>query len=149
MSGAPVVQPLLPDAGAIVTRIRRVFSCLANSIDRSVGDIELSFGEGFPFLFSQEGDGSRLRVERVAWSDPFGGETDEINREFIEQYGREVALDVSLEDPYRGLLGTRVVASTPIWSDGVVTGAAINFETATLKIEVVYDEVEVTVGSSP
>ena len=71
-------------------------------------------------------DDESLKVSEMAWDDPFAGDLDAENLEWIAQVGKEEYCDLSDIPPYQNLIGETVQSLAPLYNPrGTLSGVRI------------------------
>ncbi len=103
--------------------------------------LQLSLGEGKHILLTPDRDGESLRIERASWADPFAGELEAVNEEFVQTQGKWKILDVSAVEPYKDLIGQKIDAAHPIVNKfGKIAGVELLSGGQQLNFLVEFDE---------
>ncbi|WP_067648446.1 hypothetical protein [Nocardia harenae] len=138
--------PLL--VGRIVTALRRIHYVFEEAVDAEEGAIEFTFEDGDVFLFDSGSDGSELRVQRERWVDPFESPLPPENVEYVAEYGKYTAFDVSSSTPYAGLIGASIDAVDEILlPDSRVSGLVVTVGGSVVRFETLADELRVQITS--
>lgn len=85
--------------GRKVVRVFRIFYECHGELDDTVGDLEIEF-EGGKTLHLGGRVGEHLYVCTTPWVDPFAGELDAENLDYVREYGRFVRTDCSELRPF-------------------------------------------------
>lgn len=129
----------LPTGGKL-SRIRRIFFVLRESIDSSEGPIELTFTDSQSYLFECGSDGEELVVSQKRWSDPFADPVSKENEHYLLRHGKWEAFDLSATPwSYHRFIGqtlTQIVRH----SESRIT---LIFERSSMEIEAKTDELHV------
>ena len=128
-------------SGRTVSTIRRVVYVIVGMEPTATGPLEVSFLDGGTVTFRAGPDGEQLTIHAEPWFDPFVRSLSDDNRRFVEASGEWIALDASAEPGFAGFIGQPIVRASEIRSDlDGVTGAVLEREAGTIRIEVVADE---------
>ncbi|GAA0978215.1 hypothetical protein GCM10009555_040790 [Acrocarpospora macrocephala] len=127
--------------GKRLIQVRRAFYEFEGTVERDEGLIELSFSDGVSVRFDVGADGESLATREGPWVDPFAPPHSIENEEYIRTHGKYSAFDVSVEDPYREMIGREVsgVHSVIEQMGHKCSGIVIEFGDLRLLIEVVAD----------
>jgi len=128
--------PGMPElVGRRVTRVRRLHYVYRGETNTVDGPIELTFGDGFVVLIDASADW-RLEFYRGAWREPFRQPLSELDREYVDRYGKWAAVDVSGTAPYGSLIGGTIDQATPQLSGQLeMTGLLVRTEDAMLDLQ--------------
>lgn len=134
---------LLALVGQRITRIRRIHFVFGGVADQASGPIELNLGDGTVLLFDAAADGEALSIRPEPWTDPFREPMSEENRAYLAAHGQWSAFDVQPADtPLGALIGQPIEAAA---KHTMPAGVDFRLPPVTLRIEVAYDELRVTV----
>ncbi|UGT59407.1 hypothetical protein [Nocardia asteroides] len=147
-TGAGVLGPLL--VGKVVTALRRIHYVFEGAVDEQEGAIEFTLADGDVFLFDSGSDGSELRVKRERWVDPFESPLSPENVEYVAEYGKYTAFDVSSSAPYARMIGAPIErAEEVLLPDGRVAGMVLTIGGSVVRFETLADEMRVEIASAP
>lgn len=125
----------------VITGVRRVYFEFGGQLDRSRGALELTFDDGSVVVLDSGADGELLRVDAVAWRDPFEGRLDEENRAFIAEYGKWTGVDARDEPRFAALIGQHVEEVQVIENEaGRLVGALYRIGPHHVRVEVIADD---------
>ncbi|WP_103352184.1 hypothetical protein [Amycolatopsis sp. CA-128772] len=130
--------------GDTLAGVRRIHHAAGETVERSVGAVEFRFESGRVLFMDSGPDGEAIRMSAAAWVDPFGGHLTPENAEFVRQSGKLTAFDVSGEEPFASLIGTKLVDLAPMMalSDKVI-GCVVNLDGAFVAVYANFDECHV------
>jgi hypothetical protein len=123
-----------------VSGLRRVMYVHQQHTDESCGPIELSFEDGYSFVFDAGPDGESLEVKLSCWIDPFLGEQSSEDIDFVQLNGKWTAFEVIAPEPLSRAIGKRVLAVTPLWRGQKIVGCCIVLETLKVTLDASFDE---------
>jgi Protein of unknown function (DUF3037) len=128
--------PSIPElVGRTVTRVRRLHYVYGGETNMMDGPIELTFGDGFVALIDASADW-RLEFYGAPWIDPFQQPLSELNRAYVDRYGKWAAMDVSGTAPYGWLVGGTITQAIPQFNDLLeLTGLLVRTEDAVLDLQ--------------
>jgi hypothetical protein len=148
MKGVPIDEPrlLLSAVGRSVKDLHRTYFLCEDELDRSEGDLTVSFSDGKLLRFTGQPTGYGVRIETSRSADLFEGDLDEESRRFVEEHGRYVEVRVSDEQEWRPYIGQKLLAvGELIYRDhGARAGYLLHFSSdLTLCVYNLADEVRV------
>jgi hypothetical protein len=130
--------------GDTLAGVRRVHHAVGAIVQRSAGAVEFRFESGRVLLVDSGPDGESIRMSAGAWADPFEGKMTTENVEFVRRSGKPTAFDVSGEEPFASLIGTKVVDLAPMTTlSGKVIGCVVNIDGAFVAVYASFDECHV------
>jgi hypothetical protein len=126
----------VPDlVGREVTRIRRLHYVFQGEVNASDGPIELSFADGSVVMCDAAADWT-LEFFGAAWVDPLPEPLSDLDRAYVERYGRWSAYDVTELAPYNSLSGRIVQQAIPQFNDLLeLTGLVIRTQDFALDLQ--------------
>jgi hypothetical protein len=126
----------LPElVGRTIERVRRIHYTFQGDTNKSDGAIELTFDDGSVVLCDTAADWS-LQFFGTAWLDPFPEPLSDEDRSHVARYGQWVALDVTAQPQYGGLVGETVRQAIPQYNELLeLTGLLIRTGTAVLDLQ--------------
>ncbi|HEY3689576.1 MAG TPA: hypothetical protein VGL46_04655 [Pseudonocardiaceae bacterium] len=127
--------------GDTLAGVRRIHHTAGETVERSVGAVEFRFESGRVLFMDSGPDGESLRMSAEEWVDPFEGNMTPENVEFVRQSGKLTAFDMSNEEPFASLIGTKVVDLAPMMalSDKVI-GCVVNIYGIFVAVYANFDE---------
>ena len=131
--------------GDTLSGVRRVHHVLGDTVNRKDGAIEFRFESG-RILFCDSGpDGESIKLTEQPWVDPFEGNMSPENVRFVRQSGKLTAFDVSAEEPFASLIGSKVFDLAPMMGiSGKIFGLVVNIYGALIAVYATFDECHVT-----
>jgi hypothetical protein len=121
--------------GRTITGIRRLHYVYQGETNMLDGPIELTFGDGSVVLCDASADG-RLEFYGAAWVDPLQGPLSELDRLYVDRYGKWTAFDVSGNVPHGWLVGGTVRQALPKFNNlPELTGLVISTADAVLDLQ--------------
>jgi hypothetical protein len=121
--------------GGTITRIRRLHYVYCGETNMMDGPIELTFRDGSVVLCDASADW-RLEFYGAAWIDPFEHPLYELDRAYVDRYGKWAAFDVSGMVPHVWLVGGTVRQAIPQFNNLLeLTGLVIRTEDAVLDLQ--------------
>ena len=131
-----------------VTRVERLRYMEAYEPNIDDGELTLWFNDSV-MRFAVEADGERIRFTQEPWTDPFVEPQSEVNSDYVAKHGQWVQVNVSLEVPYRSIVGARLVGILPISNQfAKLIGFSLTFDSEILNVFVDCDELCVTWGAN-
>lgn len=126
----------VPDlVGREITRIRRLHYVFQGEVNASDGPIELSFTDGSVVMCDAAADWT-LEFFGVAWVDPLPDPLNDLDRAYVDRYGRWAAYDVTELAPYSSLAGSTVQQAIPQFNDLLeLTGIVIRTSDSVLDLQ--------------
>jgi hypothetical protein len=107
----------LPDlVGREISRIRRLHYVFQGEVNASDGPIELSFADGSVVMCDAAADWT-LEFFGAAWVDPLPEPLNDLDRAYVDRYGRWAAYDVTELAPYSSLSGNTIQQAVPQYND--------------------------------
>jgi hypothetical protein len=121
--------------GRTITRMRRLHYVYRGETNMMDGPIELTFSDGFVVLCDASADW-RLDFYGAAWVDPFEQPGSELDRTYVDRYGKWTAFDVSGDVPHSWLVGGTVRQAIPQFNNLLeLTGLVIRTDDAVLDLQ--------------
>jgi Protein of unknown function (DUF3037) len=131
--------------GRTISRIRRLHYVYHGETNMTDGPIELTFSDGFVTLCDASADW-RLEFYGSAWVDTLEEPLSELDRTYVDRYGKWTAFDVSGGAPYDWLVGGTVRQAIPQFNDLLeLTGLMIRTDAAVLNLQVWAGELRASV----
>jgi hypothetical protein len=91
--------------GCRIERICRILYFYKGVVENIGGQLEIWCGQDVFLLDGWAGGGNNLVIEENFWVDVFDGPLDEETKEYIEETGNYVRIDVSFDTPFKLLIG--------------------------------------------
>jgi Protein of unknown function (DUF3037) len=126
----------VPDlVGREITRIRRLHYVFQGEVNASDGPVELSFGDGSVVMCDAAADWT-LEFFGAAWVDPLVEPLNDLDKAYVDRYGRWAAYDVTALAPYSALVGSAVRQAIPQYNDLLeLTGLIVRTEDSVLDLQ--------------
>jgi len=126
----------VPDlAGREIARIRRLHYVFQGEVNSSDGPIELTFADGSVVMCDAAADWT-LEFFGTAWVDPLPEPLGELDRAYVDRYGRWAAYDVTAIAPYGSLAGSTIQQAIPQFNDLLeLTGLVIRTADTVLDLQ--------------
>lgn len=122
--------------GSRVASIQRLRYVDGRSAPSDDGPLQFCFDSGEVRRFDAGGDGERLAVGVTRWQDPFAEPLSDENRRFVLASGAWREFDVTREDPYRAVVGERLLGyRTTRTSLDALDGVILEFEELSIILE--------------
>jgi len=122
--------------GRTISRIRRLHYVYGGETNMMDGPIELTFRDDSVVLCDASADW-RLEFYSSAWVDPFEQTLSELDRAYVNRYGKWAAMDVGGTAPYGWLVGGTVVQAVPQFNSLLeMTGLVVRVGDAVLELQV-------------
>jgi len=136
----------VPDVvGRTITRIRRLHYVYHGEANMMDGPIELTFSDGSVILCDASADW-RLEFYGSAWVDTLEQPLSELDRTYVDRYGKWTAFDVSGSAPHEWLVGGTVRQANPQYNDLLeLTGLVILIDDAVLNLQMWAGELRASV----
>ncbi|SKA95685.1 hypothetical protein SAMN06295879_2061 [Agreia bicolorata] len=131
--------------------MKRIFYVFKGSVDSGVGPLQIEFADG-AVLFDAGGDGETLKVSGVRWIDPFLAEDppSEVNKAYVDKYGKWTAFDVVGSPEYRQFLEGVIQGVVPRKTlDGRLTGVVLQTTKGDMSVMAEWDELVVALSPAP
>jgi hypothetical protein len=142
-----LLEVLKSRTGKVVTAVHRVSYQRGTDVNDDMGPIELTFDDDSTITFVTGANGQTLTLWEQAWVDPFVEPLDPANRSFVATSGKWTRFDVAETPDYGSVVGRWILDVQSIsLPDGDVIGVVLDFGGALMRIEVVADELSVTIA---
>ncbi|ARE37975.1 hypothetical protein A0W34_31255 (plasmid) [Rhodococcus sp. BH4] len=139
--------------GDRITKIRRVYYVLGDTIQSRNGPVEVTVGDHAPLVFDAGPDGEELVCRGGPWLDPFedGGvsgdrELGAENARYVAEYGKWTVFDAGDDSEFRAIVGHRIEALTvDTVGDGKPVTAVFDLGDRSVVLAAMGDELVTTV----
>ncbi|MFD6516877.1 hypothetical protein [Rhodococcus sp. NPDC060176] len=139
--------------GDRITKIRRVYYVLGDTIQSRNGPVEVTVGDRAPLVFDAGPDGEELVCREGPWLDPFADvgtgadpEGEAENARYIAEYGKWTVFDADEGSAVSALVGHSVEALTvDTVADGKPVTAVFDLGDRSLVLAAMGDELVTTV----
>lgn len=139
--------------GDRITKIRRVYYVLGDTIQSRNGPVEVTVGDHAPLVFDAGPDGEELVCRGGPWLDPFedGGvsgdrELGAENARYVAEYGKWTVFDAGDDSEFWAIVGHRIEALTvDTVGDGKPVTAVFDLGDRSVVLAAMGDELVTTV----